>query len=163
MTSAGNSNARVQFRQCRQREALSILTPSIRRCTPVFFVTLFGCFFGGAVVEGVAGGATVKLDKVAYVPYLAFNLLSLVAAYTRGLSFSADDSNMIVILLDGRLRFEVMDLNGRCLVEIFILMMTISPIPCWFPSPLKIECGPILCQYLPLPIFCLSQFRPGGN
>ncbi|CAM9644848.1 unnamed protein product, partial [Sphacelaria rigidula] len=38
-----------------------------------------------------AGVVTVRLEKIAYVPDLAFNLFSLVAAYTRGVGLSTDD------------------------------------------------------------------------
>ena len=36
------------------------------------------------VFPNKAEGVTVRLDKVAYVPSLAFNLFSLMAAHTRG-------------------------------------------------------------------------------
>lgn len=48
---------------------------------------------------------TLRLERVVYVPDLAFNLLSLVAAHTRGVDFSTYDSDKGVALLDGRLRF----------------------------------------------------------
>ena len=50
-------------------------------------------------------GITVRLEKVAYVPDLAFNLFSLMATHTRGLGFATDDEDMSVTLVDGRLRF----------------------------------------------------------
>ena len=38
-----------------------------------------------------AGGVTVRLEKVAYVPGLAFNLLFLMVAHKRGVGFVADN------------------------------------------------------------------------
>ena len=51
------------------------------------------------------GRLAVRLEKVAYVPDLAFNLFSLMATHTRGLGFATDDEDMSVTLVDGRLRF----------------------------------------------------------
>ena len=47
----------------------------------------------------------MRLERVAYVPDLAFNLFSLMATHTRGVGFATDDSDKSVTLLDGRLRF----------------------------------------------------------
>ena len=51
------------------------------------------------------GGIAVRLENVAYVPDLAFNLFSLMAAHTRGVGFATDDEDMRETLVDGRLRF----------------------------------------------------------
>ena len=50
------------------------------------------------VFPNKAEGATVRLDKVAYVPSLAFNLFSLMAAHTRGVGFATDDKDMSCLL-----------------------------------------------------------------
>ena len=42
---------------------------------------------------------------MAYVPSLAFNLFSSMAAQTRGVNFATDDKDIGMILADGRLRF----------------------------------------------------------
>ena len=42
------------------------------------------------------GGVPVRLEKVAYVPDLAFNLFSLMTAHTRGVGFVTDDEDMSV-------------------------------------------------------------------
>lgn len=52
-----------------------------------------------------AGGVTVRLERVAYVPNSAFNLFSWVATHTRGVDFSTDDSDKSVTPLDGSLGF----------------------------------------------------------
>ena len=52
------------------------------------------------VFPNKAGGVTVRLERVAYVPDLAFNLFSLMAAHTRGVGFATDDSDKSVTLLD---------------------------------------------------------------
>ena len=52
-----------------------------------------------------AGGVTVRLEKVAYVPGLAFKLFSFTAAHKQGVDFVADNEDISVILADGRLRF----------------------------------------------------------
>ena len=49
-------------------------------------------------------GVIVWLDKVAYVPSLAFNLFSLMAAHTRRVGFATDDKDLSVTLADGRLK-----------------------------------------------------------
>ena len=56
------------------------------------------------VFPNKAEGVAVRLDKVAYVPSLAFNLFSLMAAQTRGVGFATDDKGMSVTLADGRLK-----------------------------------------------------------
>ena len=50
---------------------------------------------------------------MAYVPSLAFNLFSLMAAHTRGVGFATDDKDMSVTLADGRLKFWS-DGSGYC-------------------------------------------------
>ena len=65
------------------------------------------------VFPNKAEGVTVRLDKVAYVPSLAFNLFSLMAAHTRGVGFATDDKDMSVTLADGRLKFWS-DGSGYC-------------------------------------------------
>ena len=49
-------------------------------------------------------GIAVRLEKVAYVPDLDFNLYSLMAACTRGIGFATDD-HMSVTVVEGCLRF----------------------------------------------------------
>ena len=49
-------------------------------------------------------GVTVRLEKVAYVPGLAFNIFYLMAAHTRGVGLATGDKNMSVTLADGRLK-----------------------------------------------------------
>ena len=61
--------------------------------------------FNPAVFPNKERGIAVRLEKVAYVPDLAFNLFSLMAAHTRGIGFTTDDVDMSVTLVDGRLRF----------------------------------------------------------
>ena len=60
--------------------------------------------FNPAVFPNKERGIAVRLEKVAYVPDLAFNLFSLMAAHTRGIGFTTDDVDMSVTLVDGRLR-----------------------------------------------------------
>ena len=56
------------------------------------------------VFPNKAESVTVRLDKVAYVPGLAFNLFSLMAAHTRGVGFATDDKDVSVTLADRRLQ-----------------------------------------------------------
>ena len=56
------------------------------------------------VFPNKAEGVTIRLDKVAYVPGLAFNLFPLRAAHTRGVGFATDDKDVSVTLADGRLQ-----------------------------------------------------------
>ncbi|CAM9811448.1 unnamed protein product, partial [Sphacelaria rigidula] len=51
-----------------------------------------------AVFPNKVGRLTVTLDKVAYAPAAAFNLLSFMAAHPRGVGFTTDDSDMSVTL-----------------------------------------------------------------
>ena len=94
------------------------------------------------VFPNKAGGVTVRLERVAYVPDLAFNLFSLMAAHTRGVSFTTDDSDKSVTLLDGRLRFWS-DGTGYSMhmVGELILMMSAPPLPRWYLDLLRIQCN----------------------
>ena len=57
------------------------------------------------VFSNKEGRITVRLEKVAYVPDLAFSLFSLLVANTRGVGFATDDEDMSMTLVDGRQRF----------------------------------------------------------
>ncbi|CAM9400002.1 unnamed protein product [Laminaria digitata] len=52
------------------------------------------------------GDLTVKLLDVAYVPDLAFNLFSLMAAHKQGVGFMTEEEDVCISLFDGRLRFK---------------------------------------------------------
>ena len=52
------------------------------------------------------GDLTVKLLDVAYVPDLAFNLFSQMAAHKQGVGFNIEDKDLYVSLFNVRLRFE---------------------------------------------------------
>lgn len=73
----------------------------------------------------------MKLELVAYVPDLAFDLLSSVVAHTRGVSFATDDSNESVTLLDRRLRFVVIGQDIQRMENELILIMSAPPLPWW--------------------------------
>ena len=49
---------------------------------------------------------TVKLLDVAYVPDLAFDLFSLMAAHKQGVGFTTEEKDLCIFLFNGRLRFE---------------------------------------------------------
>ena len=51
------------------------------------------------------GDVTLRLEDVAYVPELKFNLFSLVAAHQHRLYFKPEEDEVTLSLLDGRLKF----------------------------------------------------------
>lgn len=55
-----------------------------------------------AVFPNKDEGMIERHEKVAYVPDLAFRILSLVALHTLGVGFSTDDSDVNMTLLDGK-------------------------------------------------------------
>ena len=60
----------------------------------------------GTLTVVFPGDLTVKLLDVAYMPDLAFNLFSLMAAHKQGVGFMTEDEGLCISLFDGRLRFE---------------------------------------------------------
>lgn len=52
------------------------------------------------VVSNNVRGITMRLNKVAYVPDLAFSLFSLTAVHSRGVGSTTDDSDSSVSLPD---------------------------------------------------------------
>ena len=52
------------------------------------------------------GDLTVKLLHVTYVPDLAFNLFSLMAAHKQGVGFTAKEKDLCISVFNGRLRLE---------------------------------------------------------
>ena len=52
------------------------------------------------------GDLTVKLLDVAYVPDIAFNLFSLMAAHKQEVRFTTQEKDSCISLFNGRLRFE---------------------------------------------------------
>ena len=80
---------------------------------------------------------------MAYVPDLAFNLFSLMAAHTRGVDFATDDVDTSVTLADVRLRFwsdgSGYSNYGRRIDpdDDYI------PFPCRFSTPSRTPCSPL--------------------
>ena len=60
----------------------------------------------GTLTVVFPGDLTVKLLDVAYVPDLAFNLFSQMAAHKQGVGFNIEDKDLYVSLFNVRLRFE---------------------------------------------------------
>ena len=60
----------------------------------------------GTLTVVFPGDLTVKLLDVAYMPDLAFNLFSLMAAHKQGVGFMTGDEGLCISLFDGRLTFE---------------------------------------------------------
>ena len=60
----------------------------------------------GTLTVVFPGNLTVKLLDVGYVPDLAFNLLSLMAAHEHGVGFMTKEEGLCISLSNGRLRFE---------------------------------------------------------
>ena len=60
----------------------------------------------GTLTVVFPGDLTVNLLDVAYVPDLAFNLFSLMAAHKQGVGFMTEEEGLCISLFDGRLRFE---------------------------------------------------------
>ena len=60
----------------------------------------------GTLTVVFPGDLTVKLLDVAYVPELAFNMFSLMAAHKQGVGFMTEEEDLCISLFDGRLRFE---------------------------------------------------------
>ncbi|CAM9165641.1 unnamed protein product, partial [Laminaria digitata] len=57
----------------------------------------------GTLTVVFPGDLTVKLLDVAYVPDLAFNLFSLMAAHKQGVGFMTEEEDLCISLFDGRL------------------------------------------------------------
>ena len=60
----------------------------------------------GTLMVAFPGDLTVKLLDLAYMPKLAFNLFSLMAAHKQGVGFMTEEEDLCFSLFDGRLRFE---------------------------------------------------------
>ena len=60
----------------------------------------------GTLTAVFPGDLTVKLLDVAYMPDLAFNLFTLMAAHKQGVGFMTEDEGLCISPFDGRLRFE---------------------------------------------------------
>ena len=60
----------------------------------------------GTLTVVFPGDLTVKLLDVAYVPEIAFNLFSLMAAHKQGVAFTTEEKDLCISLFNGRLRFE---------------------------------------------------------
>ena len=60
----------------------------------------------GTLTVVFPGDLTVKLLNVAYVPDLALNLFSLIAAHKQGVGFTTEEKDLCISLFNGRLRFE---------------------------------------------------------
>ena len=60
----------------------------------------------GTLTVVFPGDLTVKLLDVGYVPDLAFNLFSLMAAHKHGVGFMTEEEGLSTSLFNGRLRFE---------------------------------------------------------
>ena len=96
-----------------------------------------------AAFSNNAGEITARLEKVAYVSDLDFNLFSFVAAHTRGAGFATDDEDLSVTLMDWRLRFWSDGCGysnyGRRIDpnDDYILF------PCRCPSPSRTACRPL--------------------
>ena len=60
----------------------------------------------GTLTVVFPGDLTVKILDVAYVPDLAYNLVSLMAAHKQGVGFTTEDEDLCISLDNERLRFE---------------------------------------------------------
>ena len=89
---------------------------------------------------------------MAYVPSLAFNLFSSMAAHTRGVGFATDDKDMGVTLADGRLKFWS-DGSGYCIYGRRIdLDDGYIPFPLLVPEPIENVVKPAHPMSLEFPI-----------
>ena len=60
----------------------------------------------GTLTVVFPGNPTVKLLDMDYVPEIAFNLFSLMAAHEQAVAFTTEEKDLCISLFNGRLRFE---------------------------------------------------------